>query len=463
MSLVSGPQYGVPYTLTGPDGAIAVFNDSTSPYYAGILVPDECSGLDGAEVRENMADRTEQDGAIQGDQFFGKRPVVLTGVIPATTTVERNEMEARIKRACNAMRADATLTWTPDGGEQMFTKLRKQTRSPMISGGWLKKFQIAMVAADPRLYSTVLTSASVEPSGLVETNYATNPSSETTNNLGNAGGWVVTRPEAAAEGITAKAGKFVTKHKYESGVETNAGFVGFEFPSAGTWTVSIYCYIPAGWNGGNIVMNAEGYSSASEPIETAAAGTTGVWQRVSCKVTVTTEDLVGNIVLRVSGGLPSAAKFIFFDAMQIEKDSKPTEYFEGTRIQEAGRKYDKVYDFEYGAAVPSGTLFLTNQGDGESPPLARIYGPGKNPSLINNTTGQALNFVCALGSAEEYLEIDFFARTVKLNGEVNRYSALQRSTSEWWYLQPDQNEVRIGYVEFSVGAKLTVFYRDAWI
>lgn len=296
MSLVSGPQYGVPYELKGPDGAIAVFNDDTSPYYSGILIPDECSGLDGAEVRENAADRTEMDGSIQGDQFYGKRPVVLTGVMPATSTTSRNEMEARIKRASNAMRSDATLVWTPDGGESMFTRLRRQVR-PQISGGWLKKFQLSLVAADPRLYSTALYTASVTPAPAIE----------------------------------------------------------------------------------------------------------------------------------------------------------------------AGRGYDKVYDYEYGAATPTGTLFITNQGDGESPPLARIYGPGKNPSLINNTTGQALNFIYTLNTSEEYLEIDFFARTVKFNGEVNRYSALQFATSEWWYLQPDQNEVRIGYTEFGVGAKLEIFYRDAWI
>lgn len=298
MSLVSGPQYGVPYELKGPDGSIAVFNDDTSPYYSGILIPDECSGLDSAEGRDNAVDRTEMDGMVQGDQFYSKRAVVLTGVMPATSTTARNEMEARIKRASNAMRADATLVWTPDGGEAMFTNLRRASgRGLQISGGWLKKFQLSFTAADPRLYSTALYTSSVTPAPAIE----------------------------------------------------------------------------------------------------------------------------------------------------------------------AGRGYDKVYDYAYGAATPTGTLFLTNQGDGESPPVMRIYGPGKNPSLINNTTGQSLNFIFTLNSNEEYLEIDFFSRTVKLNGEVNRYSALQFSTSEWWYLQPDQNEVRIGYSEFSAGAKLQVFYRDAWI
>lgn len=295
MSLVSGPQYGVPFTLEGPDGAKAVFNDETSPFYAGMLVPDECSGLEGAEVRENLVDRTEQDGAIQGAQFYGKRPVVLTGIINSTTTTQRNEMLARIKRASNAMRKDASLTWTPDGGEQMFTRLRRQQRLA-ISGGWMKKFQISLVAADPRLYSTALTSASV-----------------------------------------------------------------LAAPAA-----------------------------------------------------------------------------------------------------ENGRSYDKNFNMSYGAAVPTGILNVTNQGDGESPPVIRIYGPGTNPSVINNTTGQIINLTFTLFTAEEYLELDFFSRTIKLNGQDNRYSAFNFETSEWWYLQPDANEIRLAWSSFTAGAKMEILYRAAW-
>jgi hypothetical protein len=296
MSLVSGPQWGVPFTLTGPDGAIAVFNDDTSPYYSGILIPEECSGLDSAEVRENLADRTEQDGAIQGAQFYGKRPVVLTGMLPAGSTTTRNEMAARIKRASNAMRKDASLIWTPDGGEQSFVKLRRQ--APVrITGNWLKKFQIPLVAADPRIYSTALTNSSVLAS-------------------------------------------------------------------------------------------------------------------------------------------PAA---------------------------ENGRSYDKAFNMSYGLPTPSGILNVTNNGDGESPPIIRIYGPGINPSITNNTTGQSLNLTFTLSTAEEYLELDLFARTIKLNGSSNRYSALNFSTSEWWYLEPDQNEIRLGWASFTAGAKMEIFYRDAWV
>lgn len=296
MSYVVGPQYGVPYTLTGPDGAQAVFNDTTSPFYAGVLVPEECSGLDSAETRESAAERTEQDGAIQGSNWYGKRPVILAGELRGGGTVLRNEAAARVMRASNAMRRDATLVWTPDGGEQVFVKGRR-AQPTRITGNWNKKFQIAVMAADPRIYSTTLTTGTV----------------------------------------------------------------------------------------------------------TAAAAS------------------------------------------------------------EAGRSYNRVFNYTYGATTPNATLFVTNNGWGESPPIVRIWGPGINPSLINNTTGQAMNLTYTLTSAEEYLELDFFNRTIKLMGTSNRYSAMNFATSEWWYLQPDQNEIRLAYSSFGAGAKMEIFYRDAWV
>lgn len=296
MSYVIGPEYSIPYTLTGPDGAIAVFNDTTSPFYAGTLVPEECSGLESAEVRESSAERTEQDGAIQGNNFFGKRPIILGGEFaPFGSQIQRSEMMARAMRASNAMRKDATLVWTPENGTQVFVKARRN-QPTKIAGNWVKKFQLALSAADPRIYSTTLNSATVTP-------------------------------------------------------------------------------VPA---------------------------------------------------------------------------------------TEAGRRYSKTYNKVYGSQAPNGTLFITNNGWGESPPIIRVWGPCINPSIINNTTGQAINLTYTL-NAEQFLELDFFNRTIKLMGTSNRYSAMNFASSEWWYLQPDQNEIRLAFSSYETGAKMEVFYRDAWV
>lgn len=294
MSYPSGPQWGVPYTLTGPDGAIAVFNDDTSPYFVGVLSP-ESSGLDSADVRENAADQVEADGGIHGNFYYGRRPIILQGTILANSSTQRNERIARLKRASNAMRDDSVLTFTPDGGLESFLKLRRQ--QPLrITKGWVKEFQLPMVAADPRIYGTTLTTVSAE-----------------------------------------------------------------------------------------------------------------------------------------AGGAPNA-----------------------------GRTYAKAFDFSYGAALSVGQIFITNNGDAESPPIIKVYGPGVNPSLYNATTNETVSLIYSL-AAGEYLEIDLNARTVLLNGVTNRYSAVDFASTHWWMLQPDQNDIRLGYFSFEAGAKFEISYRDAWI
>lgn len=294
MSYPSGPQYGVKYTLTGPDGAQAVFNDDTSPYYVGVLSSDS-SGLDSADVRENAADMVEFDGGIHGNFYYGRRPVVLSGTILATSATDRNTKVAKLQRASNAMRGDATLVWQPEGGLEQFVKLRRQ--QPLrVTGPFVKAFQLAMVAADPRIYGSTLTSVSVDAAG--------DPS--------------------------------------------------------------------------------------------------------------------------------------------------------------AGRTYSKTYDFGYGIGLSVGQALITNNGNGESPPVIRIYGPGVNPTLYSATTDESIVLTYTLG-AGDYLELDLSARTVRLNGDTNRYGAINFPSTSWWLLQPDQNDIRLGYFSFTAGARMVIDYRDAWI
>lgn len=160
--LPHAPQSSAVYTMTGPDGGVAVFNDPTSPNYVGAL--EEITGFDSPEVRENADNLVQMDGGIHGDFFFGRRPITMSGkVINPADAADRNTRLNNLARATNAMHGDATLVWTPDGGEQVFMKLRRQ--QPLrITGGWVKDFQAAMVAADPRIYSTTLYSSSVNAS-----------------------------------------------------------------------------------------------------------------------------------------------------------------------------------------------------------------------------------------------------------------------------------------------------------
>jgi hypothetical protein len=152
-------QTDIKYTLTGPDGSICSFNDITDTNYVGQLT--DVTGFDSPEVRESADDLVQFDGGIHGDFFYGRRPITLSGVLlnPATTT-ERNQRTLKLDRATDALRGDALLQFQPDGYPAQRIWVRRQ--QPLrITGAWQKEFQVALVAADPRVYSDALNSSTV--------------------------------------------------------------------------------------------------------------------------------------------------------------------------------------------------------------------------------------------------------------------------------------------------------------
>ena len=148
--VASGPQYGVKYTFISNDGSRAVFNDPYDADYVGWLTG--ISGLDSPEVRENADELVGDDGGVHGDFFYGRRPVVFEGMIePRPDNVSRNLRLTRLQRVTNAMRQDMTIRWAPEGGTEQTLKVRRQV--PLrITGGYMKEFQLGVVAADPRIY-----------------------------------------------------------------------------------------------------------------------------------------------------------------------------------------------------------------------------------------------------------------------------------------------------------------------
>ncbi len=165
----SGPQFGVPYTLIGPDGTRAVFNAFEDPDYVGSL--SDVTGLDSPEIREFSEDLVEDDGSTHSSFYYGRRPVVLEGQIDnrpsgplsdLSTNVVRNLRMTRLTRATNAMRKDAVIRFAPEGGLEQQVSVRRQ--QPLrITGAFNKTFQAGMVAEDPRIYSAALREVIIAP------------------------------------------------------------------------------------------------------------------------------------------------------------------------------------------------------------------------------------------------------------------------------------------------------------
>lgn len=166
-----GLEQGAVYTITGPDGARAVFNDPTDRDFIGFLSAPP-SGLDAAEIRESSDLIVEGDGGIHGSFYFGRRPWTLEGLIDPTPRQAEDELRTeaeitnrrinRLQRATMAMRRDATLTWVPTGGSPVQVTARRQ--GLRISDRLPKRFLISMVSADPRIYGQIVKSQSIAAS-----------------------------------------------------------------------------------------------------------------------------------------------------------------------------------------------------------------------------------------------------------------------------------------------------------
>ncbi len=123
----------------------------------------------------------------------------------------------------------------------------------------------------------------------------------------------------------------------------------------------------------------------------------------------------------------------------------------------SGRSYDRSFDYGYGGGGSSAAQTITNDGSFPTPPTLRVFGPLTNVTVTNETTGESLTLTYAVQSGE-YLDVDFSARTVLLNGTASRYYAMSGS---WWELPAGSSTVRMS-ANSGTGTVL-LSWRDAWI
>lgn len=144
-------ELGATYSIIGPDGTEAVFNDSTHPNFVGWL--REIGGLDSPEVRLEVAPLGGADGAfLTSPGYYGARPISMGGVLAPSNASDVNQREEQLRRATDALRGDCILSWWPAGQNEMQIGCRRA--EPLrITPGRPRQFQISLVAPDPRIYS----------------------------------------------------------------------------------------------------------------------------------------------------------------------------------------------------------------------------------------------------------------------------------------------------------------------
>lgn len=435
MSIVLGINYGLKYVLTGPDGTRAVFNDEADEDYVGILAAEECSGLDSADVREDAQDRTDEHGGLHGNFYFGRRPIVLGGMVRFTSVAEREERVQKLQRASAGLTGDSTLAWTSESGASVSISVRRQ--QPLrIAGTYNKKFQLALVCADHRITGTTKREGE-----------------EAVQTVGKAPGTVENNASFGVVAWTNPANAVSSNNVYATATLNNnasqyllAKNFGFAVPSAAT--ILNVTPLPerkasiaeSAWD---IRMRLVKGGTIQETDKSAASS-------VKWPTTDGTREYnysVNSWVVALEPADVNAATFGY--AMAGTSGTTPTLSIDYMPL--------------YVSYMPH--LILTNEGDALADGVIKVRGPLTDGLTVRNiTTGQQLYLPEASLAAFEYLYLDLGNRTIttgSLTG-TNKYEWLSLAFSEWFKLAPGANEIAL-YANGTEGnTRLGGYLYDQW-
>lgn len=469
-----GLEQGAVYTLIGPDGHVAVFNDAASPYFVGFLTAPP-GGLDSPDVRGTTNVLAQADGGYHGSYFHGYRPLTLEGIIPPDAGVGVvNDRIERLQRASAATYGDGALLWTESGEAYPRAVRRLRRAQPLrVTDTRPKRFQLQMVGAEHLIRSG---------GGLV--NVIENPSAEINFDgwdTFDAGAWSAigfTRSAAwspagnysgrlLATHTGAGAGEYIAAHPGRGAIAGGRVY-------SGTAALKVIAGAPsAAWL--KLVWYAADDSYIGESLLEAA------------------EDPAGELVFSGVAPAPAGSAWVrpavylfadatttieaHVDAFAVVESAAELGYFDGDTASAGWSGVPHASTSELGLAAAGGIAntapaVVVNDGNAAVHPTI-IWTPpagvdgAENASFENLTTGQALNIgnVSGIGTIEYIagveLALDLEARTFTVGG-LDKYGDIDYLTSAWWELVPGPNLVQITDANGKLGA-FRVRHYHGWL
>lgn len=125
-----------------------------------------------------------------------------------------------------------------------------------------------------------------------------------------------------------------------------------------------------------------------------------------------------------------------------------------------GMTFNRTFNITF-AASTGGTVAVNNLGNQPTPPVFRIYGGVTNPDITLVGTGKQISLTGTV-QAGDYLEIDVFARTIKLNGTSNALYYLDAANTTWFELPVGTSTIQATAFAFDATARCDVLYRSAY-
>jgi hypothetical protein len=143
-------------------------------------------------------------------------------------------------------------------------------------------------------------------------------------------------------------------------------------------------------------------------------------------------------------------------------DAQPLQTYAQVATPVGGLLFPVTFPMTFGVATAgSGTFQAINSGNFETRPTARIYGPIDNPRIEHSDLGLKIDLAISLATGD-YLDIDFGARSITLNGTASRRYVLT-GDSTWFALVPGLNNLRFAANSVSTTGLLSFSWRSAWL
>lgn len=140
-------------------------------------------------------------------------------------------------------------------------------------------------------------------------------------------------------------------------------------------------------------------------------------------------------------GMTNIQFLMYAEDPRIYDNSLTTQIIPYGGTATTGFGFNVGFNLSFGANVPPNGSYVTVGGNRPAPAILTITGPVDQPRIINDTNSKNLIFNTSLGGGET-LTIDLAARTVLLNGNINRRNTL--ITSDWFLFQPGSTFIRFG-------------------
>lgn len=214
-------------------GALS-FNTGTVDANGVLWTAESLEGWDSPDIREDVIDRAFRHGQLRGTSYYSGRPMSLIGTLIGTGTVtDLRAARAALVKATDLTSSDATLTVLETPSKQCAVR-RSGRLGLQQTGTHLLRFNLGLLAVDPRKYATSTTTVSIGTGATVAGTVGGDASTPTVITLTPGGSGMTLTETVSGQTMTVSTGAAVVVSSADDTVKVS-GSLAFARLTAGSF------------------------------------------------------------------------------------------------------------------------------------------------------------------------------------------------------------------------------------